>query len=110
MRVVDRKTNQPKSDTGMMEVTQLARTGSPVIPVALKLGVDKLDPGQYQAELSIADNTGTASSATIASSQKRWQLAAESRLKRTAATAANTSSAVPLTAESTSSRLGALKT
>jgi VWFA-related protein len=60
LRIMDPKTKQAKSDTGMMEVTQLARAGSPVIPVALKLGVDKLDPGQYQAELQIVDNTGRA--------------------------------------------------
>src|SRR5262245_18722770 len=57
---------------------------------------------------NIADNTGTTNNATIASSHTRCRVAAESRLRIMAATAANISSAVPSTAESTSSRLDAL--
>jgi len=41
-----------------MEVTQLGHAGSPVLPVALKLGVDKLDPGLYKAEFKVVDSTG----------------------------------------------------
>ena len=59
---------------------------------------------------NIADNTGTTSIATIASSHTRYRVAAESRFSIMAATAASTSSAVPLTAESTSTRLDALNT
>src|SRR5262249_40587644 len=57
-----------------------------------------------------ADKTGTTSSATIASSQTRCRVAAESRLRQMAAMAATTRSATPLTAESAKSRLDALVT
>jgi hypothetical protein len=59
---------------------------------------------------NIADNTGTASIVTIAESHTRCRVAAESRLRIMAAIAADTSSAVPLTAASISSRLGTVKT
>src|SRR5262249_8373221 len=57
-----------------------------------------------------ADKTGTTSSATIASSQTRCRVAAESRRRKMAAMAATTRSARPLTAESAKSRLDALVT
>src|SRR5205807_3131734 len=57
-----------------------------------------------------ADNAGTTSSATSASSHTRCRAAAESRLNIRAETHADTRSTVPLTAESTSSRLDAPNT
>src|SRR5690242_11246625 len=53
---------------------------------------------------SVADRTGTNRIATIASIQTRCRVAAESRLKRAAATAASPRSTVALTAESRMSR------
>ena len=47
-----------KFDSGMMEINSLAKPGSPVVPVALKIGVDKLDPGLYKAEFIVADSNG----------------------------------------------------
>jgi hypothetical protein len=59
---------------------------------------------------NMADKTGTASIATIANIQTKCLVAAESRLRIKAATAAKASSTVPLIAESNSSRLEALNT
>jgi VWFA-related protein len=60
MRVLDRKTNEQKLDSGMFEVTQLGKPGNPVMAVALKLPVSELPPGQYRAEFKAADATGRA--------------------------------------------------
>ena len=60
MRVLDRKTNEQKLDSGMFEVTQLGKPGNPVVAVALKLPVDQLAPGSYRAEFKVTDNTGRA--------------------------------------------------
>lgn len=60
LRVVDSKTGEQKMDSGMMEMSQLEKAGSPVIPVALKLPVADLTPGAYRAELKVQDTTGRA--------------------------------------------------
>jgi hypothetical protein len=60
MRVLDRKTNEQKIDSGMFEVTQFGKAGNPVMAVALKLPVSELAPGSYRAEFKVTDNTGRA--------------------------------------------------
>jgi hypothetical protein len=60
MRVLDRKTNEQKVDSGMFEVTQFGKAGNPVMAVALKLPVSELSPGSYRAEFKVTDNTGRA--------------------------------------------------
>ena len=57
-RVLDRKTGEAKTDTGMQEITSGAKPGSPVIAVGRKIPVDALAPGQYKAEFQVADSTG----------------------------------------------------
>lgn len=58
LRVLDRKTGEQKQDTGVMNVATLIRAGNPVIPVGLKLPLDKLASGAYRAELKALDSSG----------------------------------------------------
>ncbi len=55
MVVMDRKTHQKKFETGGPVTTE---TGSPVVPVALKLPLDQLPPGSYELEVRGGDSTG----------------------------------------------------
>ncbi len=61
LRVLDRKSNEAKVDTGMMEVSKSARAGNPVIPIGLKLPVETLPPGSYRVELKAVDGAGKTS-------------------------------------------------
>jgi hypothetical protein len=58
MKVFDRKTGQSKFDTGLQNAEIFLRKGNPVIPLALKLPVNTLDPGSYRIELSAVDSAG----------------------------------------------------
>jgi len=59
MRVLDRKTGQQKSDTGLMRLDLPAdKTGNPVIPIGEKMPVNGLAPGSYVLELSAVDTAG----------------------------------------------------
>jgi len=55
LRVLDRKTQEAKQDSGMFSVSNEIRAGNPVIPVGLKLPVDKLTPGAYRVEVKAID-------------------------------------------------------
>jgi VWFA-related protein len=55
LRVLDRKTQEAKQDSGLMAVNNLIRAGNPVIPVGLKILVDKLTPGAYRVEVTAKD-------------------------------------------------------
>lgn len=56
--VVDRKTGATRFDTGLSDVRPLIRAGNPVIPMALKLPLDQLEPGLYRVEVKALDNAG----------------------------------------------------
>ncbi|HUI82592.1 MAG TPA: VWA domain-containing protein [Candidatus Binatia bacterium] len=56
MVVLDRKTREKKLETG--GPVPEAKPGSPVVPVGLKLPVDKLPPGSYELEVRAGDSTG----------------------------------------------------
>jgi hypothetical protein len=58
LRVLDRKTQEAKQDSGMIGVSSEIRAGNPVIPVGLKLPLDKLTPGAYRAEVKAMDALG----------------------------------------------------
>lgn len=58
LRVLDRKTQQEKQDSGMFSVSKSIRAGNPVIPVGLLLPLDKLTPGAYRAEVKAMDALG----------------------------------------------------
>ena len=66
MKVVDRKTGQPKFDSGFLSVLSFSHAGNPVIPVGFRLPVEKLDPGSYRAEFQAMDTAGNSSIVRIA--------------------------------------------
>lgn len=57
LRLLDAKTGKVLVDSGAMRQAD-ARPGSPVMPVALKLPLDKLEAGDYICELTGADVLG----------------------------------------------------
>ncbi len=61
MKVSDRKTGQQKLDTGFMNTESYSQPGNAVIPVALRLPLDKLEPGSYTSEFKAIDAAGNAS-------------------------------------------------
>jgi hypothetical protein len=54
MRVLDRKSGEQKSDTGVLKVDR-PKTSSPVISLGQKLPIADLAPGSYTLELSAVD-------------------------------------------------------
>jgi hypothetical protein len=59
MRVLDRKTREQKTDTGLMRLELPADTaGNPVIPLGEKVPVTGLSPGNYVLELLAVDTAG----------------------------------------------------
>ena len=58
MRVLDRKTGEEKSNSGLMRLDPPPPLGNAVIPLAEKMPVSKLGPGAYQLEVTAADSTG----------------------------------------------------
>jgi len=56
LRVVDRKTQEVKVDSGMGAVSNQIRAGNAVIPIGLKLPLDKLTPGAYRVEVKAIDS------------------------------------------------------
>jgi VWFA-related protein len=58
MRVLDRKTGEEKSNTGLGRLDPAPPLGNPVIPLAEKMPVAKLSPGSYRLEVTAADSAG----------------------------------------------------
>jgi VWFA-related protein len=58
MRVLDRKSGEEKSNTGLLKLDPQPPLGNPTIPLAEKMPVAKLGPGSYQLEVTAADSTG----------------------------------------------------
>ena len=58
IRVLDRKTGEPKEDTGFLKVDNLPAGGNPIIPLAFKMPVANLVPGSYQLEVTAEDTGG----------------------------------------------------
>ena len=56
MLVLDSKTGEKKFDTGGPVPT--AKAGDPVVPIGLRLPLDKLPPGSYKLELKAMDSAG----------------------------------------------------
>ena len=61
MRVVDKKTGQRKVDSGFIPLAPYIKPGNPMIPVALRLPLENLDPGSYRAEFQAKDTAGNVS-------------------------------------------------
>lgn len=60
VRVLDPKTGQAKVDTGVMNMGNYVKAGSPVIPIGLKLPIDTLTAGSYRVEAKAIDTAGNA--------------------------------------------------
>jgi hypothetical protein len=58
LKVLDRATGLQKDDSGLMNLKNFMKTGSPVIPVGLKLPLEKLAPGSYFAQFQAVDSAG----------------------------------------------------
>jgi len=61
MVVIDTKTKESKLDTGLIDMSQYAHAGSPVIPVGLRVPSKELAAGSYRAEFMAADDAGNVS-------------------------------------------------
>jgi VWFA-related protein len=61
MVIVDKKTNQPKLNSGRLDMSQYAKAGNPVIPVGLRIPTKELGAGSYRAEFKAADDAGNVS-------------------------------------------------
>jgi hypothetical protein len=61
MLVIDKKTNQQKLDTGLIDMAQYEHAGSPVIPVGLRVPAKELETGSYRAEFKAVDDAGNVS-------------------------------------------------
>jgi hypothetical protein len=62
MKILDVKTGQTQIDVGITDTQGLIKMGNPVVPVGLKIPVEKLAPGSYRLELKALDSAGNGSS------------------------------------------------
>ena len=57
--VVDRKSGEKKvDDSGFINLESSAKPGNPVIPLGIRIPMDKLPPGSYRAEIKAIDSAG----------------------------------------------------
>jgi hypothetical protein len=59
--ILDQKTNKAVFTSPVQQANQFAVAGNPVIPVALKLPVEHLPPGDYRLEVRAGDGKGSLS-------------------------------------------------
>jgi hypothetical protein len=64
LRVLDRKTQEAKDNSGLMGVNKQIRPGNPVIAVGIPIPVDTLGPGAYRAEVKAVDALGNTKTRT----------------------------------------------
>jgi VWFA-related protein len=65
LRVLDRKTQEVKQDSGLFSVSKEIRTGDAVIPVGMKVPTDTLAPGAYRAEVTAKDQFNKMKTRTV---------------------------------------------
>lgn len=58
LKVLDRKTGAVANDSGLVNVANTMRPGNPVIPVGVRLPLDKLAPGAYRLLVQAQDSAG----------------------------------------------------
>jgi VWFA-related protein len=58
---MERKSGQNKISAGFDNTQASMQAGNPVIPVGIRLPVDKLGPGEYRVELKAVDSAGNSS-------------------------------------------------
>jgi VWFA-related protein len=62
MKILDVKTGKTQMDVGINDTQGSLKIGNPVVPVGLKIPVEKLAPGSYRLELKALDSAGNGSS------------------------------------------------
>jgi VWFA-related protein len=58
LRLLDAQSNEQKWASGDIDLRDMVKSGSSMIPVALKLPVSTLPPGTYRAEFVVKDSAG----------------------------------------------------
>jgi VWFA-related protein len=58
IRILDRKTKEQKFSTGLMRLEMPEKSDNPMIPIAERMPLDSVGPGQYVVELQAVDTTG----------------------------------------------------
>jgi hypothetical protein len=66
IKIIDVKTGQAKMDAGLTKTEDAIRAGNPVVPLGLRVPVDKLEPGSYRLELRALDSAGNKSAVRAA--------------------------------------------
>jgi hypothetical protein len=56
--ILDRKTGEKKVDAGVSDTSGSVMAGNPVVPLGLKLPIDRLPPGAYTVQLVAIDSAG----------------------------------------------------
>jgi VWFA-related protein len=64
IRVLDRKTKDQKFSTGLMRLNMSDVSDNPTIPLAEKIPLDTIGPGQYTVELQARDSSGKTATRT----------------------------------------------
>lgn len=68
-RLMDMKTGKPKVDVAIMDTKDLIKAGNPIVPIAVKLPLETLDPGTYRVDLRAQDSVGNSTDFRIAEFQ-----------------------------------------
>jgi hypothetical protein len=58
VRVLDRKTGEPRWDSGVTKFPLPANGGKPSMPAAGRLPLDALAAGTYRLEIAVSDSAG----------------------------------------------------
>jgi len=58
LKVTDSKSGAVAQDTGLMNMASFTRPGNPIVPIGLRLPIDKLTPGSYTLALRARDSAG----------------------------------------------------
>ena len=66
LKIVDVKSGQAKIDAAITKTEDAIRAGNPVVPMGLRVPVDKLDPGSYRLEMKAMDSAGNVSTVRAA--------------------------------------------
>jgi VWFA-related protein len=61
IKIVDLKSGQAKIDAGFANTQPSMHAGNPVIPLVVRLPLERLDPGQYRVVLRALDSAGNSS-------------------------------------------------
>ncbi len=64
IRILDRKTKDQKFSTGLMRLDMATVSENPTIPIAEKMPLDNLGPGQYVVEFEARDSAGKVATRT----------------------------------------------